>query len=121
MRHLTCLRCRMARQPLATSCKRPWTTKVAETGNTRASAPLSIRPPAMPKTPDMAAVTNDMATMNAPVRMVMEGLLRSCDPPREGDTGPFVRGSATRRAPEGAGGCLRGPAGAQVHHGTSAL
>jgi hypothetical protein len=45
----------------------PWATKVAETGSTRASAPFSNRPPAMPNTPEIAAVTNAAAMMKAPV------------------------------------------------------
>src|SRR5579859_1060733 len=116
MRHLTCLRCRIARQPLATSCNRPWTTKVAETGRTRARQPLSSKPPAMPKTPEMAAVTNDMTTMKTPAARDMGKVLHGCGPLREGGTGPFVRGPAARRAPEGAG----RPAGAQGGYWPSA-
>src|ERR1700760_1101539 len=63
----------------------------------------------MPKTPDMAAVTNDMTTMKTPAVRDMVGFLHGCGPRREGGTGPFVCGPAARRAPEGAG----RPAGAQ--------
>ena len=102
MRQATCLRWRNARQPLATSCSSPWATKVAETGSTRARAPFSSRPPAMPKTPEMAAVTKADAMMKAPIKGVIV-VLRSCDRLRKTVTGRLRSpvSCASRAGPNG--------------------
>jgi hypothetical protein len=71
-----CLRSRNARDPFETIWMKPCITMAVATGTMLASTPIRIRPPAIPKTPEIVAVTKVAARRKAMTANDIGGAVR---------------------------------------------